>query len=90
MLIARYLVRGTAQSVLPFTSGRPVHLNTNSTSPGSIQRHRSYCAKTIHLHISIYPPLYIAVYSFIWLTELKQRGVNEINQASKRQEEDDS
>ena len=35
-----------------------------------------------------YPPLSIARYSCIQLVELKQRGVNEIAKASKRQQED--
>ena len=35
-----------------------------------------------------YPPQSIARYSFIQLSELRQDGVNEIAQASKRQQED--
>jgi len=37
---------------LVFLSGRPVHLNTTSTSPGSIQSYCNYCTKTIHIQTS--------------------------------------
>ena len=45
--IAQYPVRWTAQSAFHLT---PVHSDTNSTSPGSIQRCCNYCAKSIHPH----------------------------------------
>ena len=56
--------------------GKPVHSNTNSTSLGSIQSRCNYCAD----YSFTYPPLSIARKSFIFiqLSELKQRGVNEI------------
>ena len=49
--IARYPVFRTAQSVLHFTPGRPVHSKAFSTSMGSIQPRCNYCAKTIRSHI---------------------------------------
>ena len=44
---------------VPYSSvpGRPVPLNTDSTSLGSIQPCCNYCTKTIHSFINLYPPL---------------------------------
>ena len=60
--------------------GRPVHSNTNSTSLGSIQPCCNYCAETTHSFIST------SVYSQV-VSERRQRGVDEIAQVSKRQQE---
>ena len=66
--IAQYPVRWTAQSALHFSSpGRPVHSDTNSASPGSILARQQLRAKTKSL---TFPPLSIARYSFIHLSQL--------------------
>ena len=60
--------------------GRPVHSNTNSASLGSIlamQQLRNDYTLT-------FPPLSIARYSFIQLSRLRRREVNENAQTSKR------
>ena len=60
--------------------GRPVHSNTNSASLGSIlamQQLRNDYTLTC-------PPLSIARYSFIQLSRLRRREVNENAQTSKR------
>ena len=62
LYIARRPVLGTAQSVLHFAPGRPVHSNSTSISNGSIQLRCNYCAKTMS----------ITRYSFIQLSELEQ------------------
>ena len=69
------------RSTLP---GRPVHSNAILTSLGSIQPYCNCCTKTIRsdIHLSV------ARYSFIQLSELGQRGMNEIGKASKRRQED--
>ena len=79
----RYPVLGTVQSALHFTPGRPVHSNANSASPGStgLRPRCNFGAYTIR------PPLLITMFSFIQLSELEQRGVNEIAQASKQGQE---
>ena len=68
--------------------GRPDHSNAISTSLGSIQP----CTHTHTLHEDFsfrYPSLSVARYSFIQLSELWQRGMNEIaTKVSKRQQED--
>ena len=79
--IAHYPVRWTAQSALHFSSpGRPVHSDTNSASLGSIlamQQLRNGYSPTC-------PPLSIARYSFIQLSRLRRREVNENAHISKR------
>ena len=66
--IAQYPVRWTAQSALHFfaSPGRPVHSDTNSASPGSILARQQLRAKAKSL---TFPPLSIARYSFIQLSE---------------------
>ena len=67
--IAKYPVRWTAQSALHFLpplAGRPVHSNTNSASPGRILARQQLRAKAKSL---TFPPLSIARYSFIQLSE---------------------
>ena len=67
--IAQYPVRWTSQSALHFSSpGRPVHSDTNSTSPGSILARQQLSAKTKSL---TFPPLSIARYSFIQLSVIR-------------------
>ena len=79
--IAQYSVRWTAQSALHFPSpGRPVHSDTKSASPGSIiamQQLRNDYSLT-------FPSLSIARYSFIQLSGLRRREVNDNAQTSKR------
>ena len=67
--IAQYPVRWIAQSALHFFAfpGRPVHSDTNSASPGSILVRQQLRAKTKSLTC---PPLSIARYSFIQLSQL--------------------
>ena len=69
--IAQYPVRWTAQSALGPTlfasPDRPVHSGTNSASPGSILVRQQLRAKTKSLTC---PPLSIARYSFIQLSQL--------------------
>ena len=65
-------VLGAVQSTLCFTPGRPVHSKSNQTSLGSIQPHCNSCTKTFHSHVHHC----LARYSFIQLSELKPRGVN--------------
>ena len=62
----------------------PVHSNTNSTS----LKHSASVQLLRDDYSFIYPPFFIARYSFIQLRELEQRGVNEIVQASKRRQVD--
>ena len=67
--IAKYPVRWTAQSALHFLpplAGRPVHSNTNSASPGRILARQQLRAKAKSL---TFPPLSIARYSFIQLSQ---------------------
>ena len=78
----RYPVLGTVQSVLHFTLGRHVRSNANSGK-------NSVVLQSLRENYSLpYPPLSITRYSFIQLSELRQRGANEIAQASKQQQED--
>ena len=79
------IVLGTAQSTFHFTPGKPVPSNVMSTSLGSTQQaysHTAITAGTRYVHI----PTTVARYSFIQMSELTQSGVNEIAQASKRQQ----
>ena len=67
--IAHYPVRWTAQSALHFLpplTDRSVHSDTNSASPGSILARQQLRAKAKSL---TFPPLSIARYSFIQLSE---------------------
>ena len=66
--ITQYPVHWTAQSALHFfaSSGRPVHSNNNSASPGSILARQQLCGKAKSLTS---PPLSIARYSFIQLSQ---------------------
>ena len=81
---ARYPVLRTTQSALDFTPGRPVHSNAISFSG----KH-SAILQLLHKDYSFtYPPLSVARYSFIQLSELWQRGTNETAKASKWQQED--
>ena len=66
--IEQYPVRWTAQSGLHFfaSPGRPVHSDTNSASPGSILARQQLRAKA---KSHTFPPLSIARYSFIQLSE---------------------
>ena len=76
--IALYPVRWTAQSALHFSSpGRSVHSDTNPASPGSIltMQREDYSLT--------FPPLSIARYSLIQLSELGHRGENEHAQSLK-------
>ena len=79
--IAQYPVRWTAQSAFHFFAlpGRPVHSDTNSSSPGSILARQQLRAKTKSL---TFPPLYIARYSFIQLSNYYANGESEINLSS--------
>ena len=79
--IAQYPVRCTAQSALHFYSpGIPAHSDTNSAALGSIldmqQLHNDYSLTC--------PPLSIVRNSFIQLSELRRREVNENAPTSKR------
>ena len=65
--MAQYPVSWTAQSALHF---RYVHSDTNSASPGSILAMQQLRAKADSL---TYPPLSIARYSFIQLSEKSLR-----------------
>ena len=67
--IAQYPVRWTAQSALHCFAlpDRPVHCDTNSASPGSILARQQLRAKTKSL---TFPPLSIARYSFLQLSQL--------------------
>ena len=69
-------VRWTAQRGLHFTSGRPFHSDTNAASLESIPSRKDYSFT--------FPPLYVARYSSIQLSELGRRGVNETALTSKR------
>ena len=70
---------------LHFTPGRPSHSNGNSNFSGK----HSASLQLLRIDYSLtYPPLFIARYSFIQLSELRQREVNKIAQALKRQQED--
>ena len=78
--VAWYPDRMIVQSALQ----RPVLSNANIASLGSIQPRCNYCMKTINfVHIST------TVYSqvLIQLSELSQHGVNRIDLASKRQQD---
>ena len=70
--IAQYPVRWTAQSAVHFFAlpGRPVDSGTNSASPGSILAMQQLSATTKSL---TFPPLSIARYSFIQLSQLKRQ-----------------
>ena len=66
--IAQYPVHWTAQSALHFSSpDRPVHSGTNSASLGSILAMQKLCTTTKSL---TFPPLPIARYSFIQLSQM--------------------
>ena len=66
--IAQYPVRWTAQSTLHFFApSRPVHSNTNSASLGTILAMQQLRATTKSV---TFPPLSIARYSFIQLSQL--------------------
>ena len=65
--------------------GRPVHSDSNSTSLGSIPA-TLLTARTQFIHNFTFPPLSIARYSFIQLSELGHRGENGNDQSSKRQQ----
>ena len=58
---------------------------TSQPSLGSIQPCCNYCTKTIHSHTH---HCFIARYSFIQLSELRQQGVNKTAKVSKWQQED--
>ena len=60
--------------------GRPVHSNTNLASLGAF----SHAAITNENYSLIFPPLSVARYSFIQLSELSNHGENEITRASKQ------
>ena len=79
--VCSYIARYPVLDVLHFT---PWQTNAISTFLGSIQPHCNYCAKTSFR----YPPLSVARYSFIQLSELWPCGMNEIAKASKWQQED--
>ena len=69
--IAQYPVRWTAQSASHFSfPGRPVHSDTNSSSLGSILAMQQLRVKTKSL---TFPPLSIARYSFIQLSQLEHQ-----------------
>ena len=75
--IAQYPVHRTAQSAFThYFPGRPVQSNTISTSVRSIQPHATINVRKAHT----YPPLSIARYSFIQLSELEQCRVNKLAQ----------
>ena len=79
--IARYPVLGTAQSTLHFT---PADLFI--PTPSRLLWRYSVTLQLRREDYSFtYPHMYVARYSFIQLTELWQRGKNEIAKASKRQ-----
>ena len=76
---AQYPVNRTAQSALRTTRWQTCSLHH--------QLDFSHAANTVQrLFFYIYPPLFVARYSFIQLSELEESGVNEIAQASKRQQ----
>ncbi len=70
---------GPLQACYTSPPGRPVHCNTNSTSPGSILAMQQLSVNTIHSH---FKPMSIAECSFIQLTEPGRRGENENAQTS--------
>ena len=63
--IAQYPVHCTAQNALHFTSGRPVHSGTNSTSLGSIQPCSNY-AQRLFTHISTTVNSQVLIYTADW------------------------
>ena len=65
-----------------FTPGRLVHSDTNPTSLRSIQL-RCILRKD---YLQTFPPLYIAIYSFMYMSELGHRGENENAQTLKQQQ----
>ena len=85
---AQYPVRSTAQSALHFSStGKPVHSDTNSASPGSILAMQQYAQRLLtHIYttVTVCKFTYIASYSFIQLSELGRHGESENAQTSKR------
>ena len=66
-----------------------LHPKTYQLIPTQAFIHVAITARRLFIHI-IYPPVSLARYSFIQLSELWQRGVNKIAQVSKRQQEDSS
>ena len=89
IVIKRYVltivkVIGTAQCVLHFASGYTSswqrQLDFSGKHSGKLQLLREDCSFT-------YPPLSVARYPFIQLSDLRQRGMNEIAKVSKWQEE---
>ena len=75
-------LRWTAQIALLFTPSRPFHSSTNMSTPGSILAIHQLRATTKSLTC---PPLSIARYSFIQLSDLGRRGENKNAETSKRQ-----
>ena len=65
-----------------FTPGRLVHSDTNPTSLRSIQL-RCILRKD---YLQTFPPLSIAIYSFMYMSELGHRGENENVQTLKQQQ----
>ena len=84
----QYPVRWTAQRLS--SPGRPDYLDTNSTSLGSILLFSSHAVITHEDYSTTFPPLSIARYSFIHLSELGHYGENENAKSSKRQQREDS
>ena len=80
--IAQYPVCWTAKTLYTSPAGRPVHSSTNSTSLGSILI--SHAATMREDYSVTCPPLSIARYSFILLSELGHCEKNENAQTSKR------
>ena len=82
--IARYPVLGTAQSALHFNPWQTCLFQHQLDFSG---KHSAMLQLLCEDYAFRYPPLSVARSSFIQLSELRQRGVNKIAQASKRQQE---
>ena len=67
---------GLFRALYTLPPGRPVHSGTNLTSLGNILATQDYSL--------IFPPLPIAMYSLIQLSEQGHSGENENSQTSKR------
>ena len=83
--IARYPVLGTVQSALHFTPWQTCSFERQLDFSGKHSATRQLLREDDSF---TYPPLSTARHSILQLSELEQRGVNEIAQFSKRQQDD--
>ena len=81
--VRSYIAQYPVLALYTSSPGRTVHSCAILNSLGSIQPCCNYCTKTLLR----YPPLFVTRYSFIRLSELWQRGINETAKPSKRQQE---